>query len=258
MTEALAIYEQTFGVEEVKKYIAPTATDKELYLFMNISKSYGLNPFKREIHFVKYGTNPGQTIVGYETYLKRAEKTGKLDGWSVTISQDNKAAIITINRKDWTKPFVWTVERAEFDKGQSTWKNMPKFMLKKVAIAQGFRLAFPEEIGGMPYIQEEINGRLSETLPTDDPIDDNPFPEEPVEPVKDPITEPQRKKLWAMLKQKDGIQDTDAKEFMTWLTSRYESIEEDGKKFLTKKSATEIIGQFDKIFSDWIDTKVSS
>jgi hypothetical protein len=30
-------------------------------------------------------------------------------------------------------------------------------MLKKVAICQGFRLAFPDEMGGMPYAPEELN-----------------------------------------------------------------------------------------------------
>jgi len=47
---------------------------------------------------------------------------------------------------------------------------MPTFMLKKVAIAQGFRLAFPDDLGGMPYIPEELpndkgGNTVSETLP---------------------------------------------------------------------------------------------
>ena len=32
---------------------------------------------------------------------------------------------------------------------------MPEFMLKKVAICQGFRLCFPAECGALPYSQEE-------------------------------------------------------------------------------------------------------
>jgi phage recombination protein Bet len=147
------------SMADVKKYIAPGATDKELFVFMGVAKSYGLNPMKREIHFVKYGQNPGQVIVGYESYIKRAESTGKLDGWKVSIADMGKPeerAIIEIRRKDFSQPFVWEVYRKEFDKGQANWKNMPTFMLKKVAIAQGFRLAFPSEIGGMPYVPEEL------------------------------------------------------------------------------------------------------
>jgi hypothetical protein len=35
---------------------------------------------------------------------------------------------------------------------------MPEFMIKKVAIGQGFRLAFPNELGDMPYLVEELEG----------------------------------------------------------------------------------------------------
>jgi len=158
--------------EDVKQYIAPNATDTELYFFMNIAQSYGLNPFKREIHFVKYGNQPGQTIVGYETYIKRAERTGLLDGWSVWVDKDNvgEKAIIEIHRKDRSHPFQWEVYRKEFDKQQSTWKAMPYFMLKKVAMSQGFRLAFPEEVGGMPYTPDEINAGVTESLPKNDVV----------------------------------------------------------------------------------------
>jgi hypothetical protein len=41
---------------------------------------------------------------------------------------------------------------------------MPEFMTKKVAIGQGFRLAFPNELGGMPYLAEEITDQKFEDL----------------------------------------------------------------------------------------------
>ena len=161
VTEEIAQYKNEsvqIAVEDIKKYITPNATDKELFMFMGICKSYNLNPFKREIHFVKYGTNAASIIVGYENYLKRAERTGKLDGWKCWIEKDDvgEKAIIEIKRKDQSLPVHWEVYRKEFDKQQSTWKTMPTFMLKKVAIAQGFRLAFPDDLGGMPYIPEEL------------------------------------------------------------------------------------------------------
>ena len=165
--------EMEISTEDVKQYIAPNATDTELYFFCNIAKSFGLNPFKKEIHFVKYGDKPGQTIVGYETYIKRAERTGLLDGWSGWIDKDGvgEKAVIEIHRKDRGHPFRWEAYRKEFDKQQSTWKAMPYFMLKKVAISQGFRLAFPEEVGGMPYTPDEINAGVTEALPKEDVVD---------------------------------------------------------------------------------------
>ena len=167
MSEKLAKVDESREVKDlIKKTLCPNITDNEMKLAVGIVKSYNLNPFKREIHLVKYANKPVQIIVGYEVYLKRAEGTGKLNGWDVEVAKDRKTATITIHRKDWGKPFKWTVQRSEFDKGQSTWKTMPDFMLKKVAIAQGLRLAFPTEMGGMPYIPEEINVGTSETLET--------------------------------------------------------------------------------------------
>ena len=142
---------------DVRKFIAPTATDKELWLFMGMAKALGLNPLKREIYFVKYGNGAAQVVVGYQVYLNRAEASGRLAGWDVRTEKttDDEKAIVTIHRKDWDQPFVWEVYRSEVDKQQSTWKAMPQFMLKKVAIAQAFRMCFPEEVGSLPYLEEE-------------------------------------------------------------------------------------------------------
>ena len=166
MGAELQLKDLSITSEDIKRYIAPNASDKELYVFLNTCKSYGLNPMKREVYFVKYGQSPGQTIVGYESYIKRAERTGLLDGWEVKISKDELGdkAVLSIWRKDRSRPFVWEVYRDEFDTGMSNWKKMWKFMLKKVAISQGFRLCFSEDLGGMPYIPEEINGGSSEKL----------------------------------------------------------------------------------------------
>ena len=174
MNEVVLKDDFKLSVADVKKYIAPNATDKELFMFMGISKSFGLNPFKREVHFIKYGQQAASIVVGYEQYIKRAERSGKLDGWKCWIERDaiGEKAIIEIKRKDQSIPIRWEVYRKEFDKGQSTWKSMPTFMLKKVAIAQGFRLAFSEDVGGMPYIPEEMpdnkGGGVTEALPVED------------------------------------------------------------------------------------------
>ena len=142
--------------EDIKNYFCPKATEKELVLALGVIQSLNLNPHTREVHLVKYSDKDKlQIIVGYEVYLKRAECSGKLDGWKCSISDDGKRAWVEIKRKDQSMPFYWEIEISEFDKKQASWKSMPTFMAKKVAIAQGFRLCFPQELGGMPYTQEE-------------------------------------------------------------------------------------------------------
>ena len=66
MTEnALAVREDfTITPEDVRKFIAPNATEKEFGLLMGICKAHKLNPFIREVHFVKYG-NPPVPLQGF-------------------------------------------------------------------------------------------------------------------------------------------------------------------------------------------------
>lgn len=141
---------------------------KEKATFVNMAQLFGLNPFKREIYCTVYGTGDYRTcaiVTGYEVYLKRAERTGKMDGWecAITGEGDEMAATVTIYRKDWGHPFKHTVYYRECvqinkktGKPNSVWGKMPSFMTKKVAIAQAFRLCFPDEFGGMPYTNDEI------------------------------------------------------------------------------------------------------
>ena len=130
--------------------------------YLQICKAYNLNPFKREVHVSKYN---GQMsiITGYETYIKRAERSGVLDGWEVKTEGEgvNLKAIITIWRKDRTKPFVWEVKYSEYvqktkEGAVNKFWQKAETMTKKVAMAQGFRLCFNDELGGMPYTSEEM------------------------------------------------------------------------------------------------------
>lgn len=131
--------------------------------FVELCKANQLNPFKRECYAVGYGDN-WNIITGYEVYIKRAERTGKLDGWECKVEGegDNKYAELVIYRKDWSHPFhhyvyfAEAVQKKRDGSVNSMWAKMPSFMLRKVCIAQGFRLCFPDELGGMPYTSDEL------------------------------------------------------------------------------------------------------
>jgi len=187
--------------EHIQEYYAPGATDQEFYQFVEIAKRYNLDPVKREIFFVKRRykdaddkwQEKGDTVIGYMLYLRTADATGKLDGWSLAFDDDKNPSLVTItvHRKDMSHAIEWTVYRDEVDKRQSTWRSMPRFMLRKVAMAQGFRFAFPNEMGDMPYIPEEVPwGDTSETLDIEPPQTKNtgptPFPSTPKKPAEQP------------------------------------------------------------------------
>ena len=147
----------------VKSQICPTASDKELGLFIQLCKAFQLNPFKREIYLVKYGTYPATIMTGYEVYLKRAERSNKYGGMKAWTEGegDNLKALVKVYRKDWNQPLEHEVDYPEYVQRKKDgtinkfWASKPKTMLKKVAISQAFRLAFPDELAGMPYVQEE-------------------------------------------------------------------------------------------------------
>ena len=169
--------------------IASSLTDNEKKQFIEIAVASQLNPFKREIYCIPYMTSVKQSdgsykkerklsiLTGYETYLKRAERSGKLNGWNVEISGAGEARLakIIIHRKDWQYPLIHEIPFHEYREDNKMWKEKPTTMLKKVAMAQGFRLAFPDEMNGVPYLAEELPDNM--TIPQAE--DNKPEPEKP-------------------------------------------------------------------------------
>jgi recombination protein RecT len=60
-------------LEVIRTSIAPTATDTEFLLFAHKAASYGLDPFKNEIFFIKYG-NTARIQFAAEAYLAKARE----------------------------------------------------------------------------------------------------------------------------------------------------------------------------------------
>jgi phage recombination protein Bet len=164
--------ELPINFETVRKFICPDATDQEILLFAHQCKSYKLDPFTREIYLIKYGGEKAQAIVGYEEYLKRADRTKNWAGLETGVELTDvglpRIAWAKVYRRDWTAPLYHEVHYTEYlqtrrDKQDNKikptrfWREKPITMLKKVAVAQAMRMAFPTEFGGLPYIEEELH-----------------------------------------------------------------------------------------------------
>jgi phage recombination protein Bet len=144
-----------------------TLSEAEIQQFIQTALAGNLDPFKREIYVAVYGEKENRRVsilTGYQVYLKRAERTGKLNGWHAWIdgSGESMKAIVEIFRKDWSNSFTheayWqeAVQKKKDGTPTQFWTKQPRFQLKKVAIAQAFRLAFPDELGGLPYESAEL------------------------------------------------------------------------------------------------------
>lgn len=166
MENSLIFEPQNLTKETIKKFLCPSATDQELMMGLQIAKTFNLNPMKREVYFVKYGNNAMSVLTGYEVYLKRAERSNKWNGMEVSSSGSIKGgdlkAVVKIFKKNWDNPLTHEVYYSEYVQTKADgspnrfWATKPITMIKKVAVSQALRLAFPDEFDGMPYTSDEV------------------------------------------------------------------------------------------------------
>lgn len=159
----------------VKNYLArgnKEITNREIVVFMNLCKYRKLNPFLNEAYLVKFN-DEAQIVTGKEAFMRKAEENPKYKG--------HRAGIIVVREKEvielegcfklqtdvlvggWAEvfvegkehPIVAKVSLQEYNKNQSTWKSMPSTMIRKVALVQALREAFPGDIGAL-YSNEEL------------------------------------------------------------------------------------------------------
>lgn len=167
----------------VKNYICQQATRGDIFMFLQLCQAQNLNPFIGEAYLIKYGSDV-QMVVGKETFMKRAESNPEF--------QDLEAGIIVgkgsdkdfsfefrngafyfphnekllggwakVQRKDREKPITIEIPIQEYlkrnrdGKVNKQWATMPATMIRKVALVQALREAFPNALGGC-YIREEV------------------------------------------------------------------------------------------------------
>jgi phage recombination protein Bet len=207
----------TISKEIVDEYLYGSGTklnEQQKAMFLKMAQLNGLNPFRREIYAIPYG-DKFNIVTGYEVYLKRAERTGVLDGWEADIGPEGDYAYCTVYRKDRTHPISQKVWLSEYKLNNRMWNEKPKMMLIKVAIATTFRRAFPDELGGLPYTADEMPTdpiRIPQGKPTVATPQSKSAPRQEQEPHPPMgtdqrlISNAQRKRFYAICKQ-NGKED---------------------------------------------------
>lgn len=178
----------TDSTTEINQFIWKSQiSELQKAMAIKMATDYNLSPLKRELHFIPFynsstGKNDLQPVVAYTEYIKKAQATWQLDGYNYRIwveTTDNKKDMyceVTIYRKDRQYPLIHTVRYSEVAQTTKDWKpnhnrlKKPKFMIMKVWIAQAMRLAFPEDVGGMPYEVAETWNTVDDTI-EDETID---------------------------------------------------------------------------------------
>ena len=190
-------------------------TDQEVVMFLSLCKFQHLNPFTRDAYLIKYGTSPATVVVGKDVLLKRAMRSEKFGGLSAGVivvntngEVEEREGTFVLPEENlvggWAKvlikgydlPFYSSVSMKEYSTGKSNWLTKPATMIRKVAMAQALREAFPEEMSAL-YDQAEMGeikvDSKSEDSIADIQLDTTPVivPVEASEPAK--VSEPVQK-----------------------------------------------------------------
>lgn len=168
----------------VKNYLVSgdkeKVTEQEVAMFINLCKYNGLNPWLKEAYCIKYGNEPATMVPGKEAFMKRAEAAPEFDGFEAGIMvvdadgeiQYRSGSVKLPNEEligGWAE--VYHKDRSHSNRIEvsfdeyaarkkdgtlnSQWSKKPATMIRKVAVVQALREAFPTTLGGM-YSAEEV------------------------------------------------------------------------------------------------------
>ena len=170
-------------VDLIKSLCAKDSTPEEFELFMQICKKSRLDPFKKEIYFVKFQTKRGPQMVimtGIDGFRSMAARDHKDFGgtsaaaftWfepaqltprankripeTATVTAYRKGGVSATATAYWEEfaPSDMQEDRADF------WRRMPKVMLEKCAEARALRKCFPG-LGNI-FTHEEMDQKMQD------------------------------------------------------------------------------------------------
>jgi phage recombination protein Bet len=195
---------------------ANTVTDQEVMMFLSLCRFNHLNPFLKEAYLIKYGTQPATMVTGKETFMKRANRNpdyaGKEAGIIVydpnTGTVENREGTFKLAHEQivggWAKVYIKGHEKPEyasvsFDEYagrkkdgslNNQWATKPATMIRKVALVQALREAFPEDYSGL-YSPEEIPVATEIVLGDTTPEVQIPEPQSATTPMPEPASNEQ-------------------------------------------------------------------
>lgn len=167
--------EVSLSVNAVSQFITKgngEISDQEAYNFIQLCRYAELNPFLNEAYLIKFGNQPAQMVVGKEAFMKRANRNEDYNGFEAGVVVLRNKEIMhkkgqavypgekllggwaRVHKKSVDFPVEVEVTMEEFGKNQATWKQQPANMIRKVALVNALREAFPEDLGAL-YTEDE-------------------------------------------------------------------------------------------------------
>lgn len=190
----IAIDTSVWTFQDVKRYFDPQnlLTEKQVGQALSLIKGRNLNPLANEVYIVAYKKKTGGTefslIVSKEAFLKRAAQNPNYEGFEAGvvvidengIQTERKGSLILptdklvggwarVYRKNFKVPVEIHLSLAEYNKGKSTWNSMPATMIRKTALVNALREAFPEDLGNM--YTEDDGGETFDRIKQAEPVE---------------------------------------------------------------------------------------
>ncbi|WP_169908368.1 RecT family recombinase [Metabacillus halosaccharovorans] len=102
-------------LQVIRNSIAPTANDQEFLLFAHKAAAYGLDPFKNEIFFIKYG-NTARIQFAAEAYLSKAREQEGFQPPDTQMVHENDEFKVAMNKE--TKELEVVLHEIGFPRGK--------------------------------------------------------------------------------------------------------------------------------------------
>ena len=175
----------TLSPEIVRNYLVSgdkeRVTMQEVVMFINLCRYNGLNPWLREAYCIKYGNEPATIVPSKDAFMKRAEMSAQFDGYKAgVVVCDEESGVVDrregsmvmkgevllggfaeVFRKDRAHSYKAEVSFDEYAGRKKDgslnrqWNSKPGTMIRKVALVQALREAFPQVMSGTYFAEEQ-------------------------------------------------------------------------------------------------------
>ncbi|MBQ7569918.1 MAG: recombinase RecT, partial [Synergistaceae bacterium] len=169
------------------------ATDDELRMFLHLASSYGLDPFARDVWFIKDKSGNPIIMTSRDGYIKIANSHAAYDGIEAdVVYQGDKfrkikdgvehiyetknrgnpvGAYAMVYRKDRSRPIYVYAPMSNYYRNSPVWRQYPHAMILKVAEAQALKRAFSisglvtrEELDEEPDVQPKTQKQTAQAI----------------------------------------------------------------------------------------------
>lgn len=161
-------------------------SQRDVVNFMATCQALGANPYLKDVYLVKYnGGEDAQIMAGKNYYTRVAASIPTYDGATAGIITTGKDGAVNyragsfaapgetcvggwaeVHDKRWSVPVRAEVAMDEYNSHRSLWKSKPMTMIRKVALVQALREAYPDRFAGT-YDAAEMPAHKEPAQPAD-------------------------------------------------------------------------------------------